>query len=70
MAGLRRSFVIFVIELKTRRVTAAGIHHQPYGEWMELRARNLTDGFDGFLQDATHLIHDRDSPREKSPGSR
>ena len=60
LAGLRRYFVFFVIELKTRRVEIAGIHHQPYGEWMEQVARNLTDSFDGFLQGATHLIHDRD----------
>ena len=61
LAGLRRYFVFFVIELKTRHVHIAGIHHQPYGEWMEQVARNLTDSFDGFLRGATHLIHDRDS---------
>ncbi|MFT5109703.1 MAG: putative transposase, partial [Pseudoalteromonas tetraodonis] len=60
LAGLRRYFVFFVIELKTRHVHIAGIHHQPYGELMEQAARNLTDAFDGFLRDATHLIHDRD----------
>ena len=60
LAGLRRYFVFFVIELKTRRVAIAGIHHQPYGGWMEQVARNLTDAFDGFLRDAGHLIHDRD----------
>ena len=27
---------------------------------MEPAARNLTDAFDGFLRDASHLIHDRD----------
>jgi putative transposase len=32
LAGLRRNFVFFVIDLKTRRVEIAGIHHQPYGE--------------------------------------
>ena len=58
--GLRRYFVLFVIELKSRRVTIAGIHSQPYGEWMEQTARNLTDEFDGFLREARHLIHDRD----------
>ena len=58
--GLRRYFVLFVIELKSRRVMIAGIHSQPYGEWMEQMARNLTDGFDGFLREASHLIHDRD----------
>ena len=60
LAGLRRYLVLFVIELKTRRVKIAGIHPQPYGEWMEQMARNLTDAVDGFLQDASHLIHDRD----------
>ena len=60
LVGLRRYFVLFVIELKTRRVKIAGIHHQPYGEWMEQVARNLTDVFDGFLRNARHLIHDRD----------
>jgi len=29
-AGLRRYFVLFIIELRTRRVKIAGIHHQPY----------------------------------------
>ena len=60
LGGLRRYFVLFVIELKTRRVKIAGIHHQPYGGWMEQMARNLTDVFDGFLMNARHLIHDRD----------
>jgi transposase InsO family protein len=60
LVGLRRYFVLFVIELKTRRVKIAGIHPQPYGEWREQMARNLTDTVDGFLQDASHLIHDRD----------
>ena len=43
LAGLRRYFVFFVIELKTRRVHIAGIHPQPDGRWMEQMARNLTD---------------------------
>ena len=60
LEGLRRYFVLFVIELKTRRVKIAGIYHQPYGEWMEQMARNLTDVVDGFLRNARHLIHDRD----------
>jgi putative transposase len=60
LGGLRRYFVLFVIELKTRRVKIAGIHSQPHGEWMKQMARNLTDAFDGFLRNAGHLIHDRD----------
>ncbi len=60
LAGLRRCLVFFVIELKTRRVTIAGIHPQPCGTWMEQMARNLTDSIDGFLRTARQLIHDRD----------
>ncbi len=68
MGGLRRYFVLFVIELKSRRVKIAGIHSQPYGEWMEQMARNLTDGFDGFLRKTRHLIHDRDPLYTKAFG--
>ncbi|MCP4599089.1 MAG: transposase [Proteobacteria bacterium] len=58
--GLVRYYVLFVIDLKTRRVEIAGIVHQPYGEWMKHIARNLTDPFDGFLIGTKYLIHDRD----------
>ena len=60
LASLRRYLVFFVIELKTCRVTIAGIHPQPCGTWMEQMARNLTDPGDGFLRTASHLFHDRD----------
>ncbi len=60
LRGLQRYFVLFVIELKTRRVKIAGIHPQPYGGWMEQIARNLTDAVDGFLRSTRHLLHDRD----------
>ena len=59
-AGLVRYFVLFVIDLKTRRVEVAGIIQQPYGEWMKQIARNLTDVVDGFLKKTKYLIHDRD----------
>jgi transposase InsO family protein len=52
--------VLFVIDLKTRRVHIAGIAHQMYGKWMEQVARSLTDPVDGFLQGTRYLIHDRD----------
>ncbi len=60
LRGLKRYFVLFVIELKTRRVKIACIHPQPYGGWMEQIARSLTDVVDGFLRGKRHLIHDRD----------
>ncbi len=58
--GLVRYFVLFVIDLRTRRVEIAGIVRQPDGEWMKQAARNLTDCDAGFLSGTRHLIHDRD----------
>jgi transposase InsO family protein len=58
--GLVRYFVLFVIDLKSRRVHVAGIAHEVYGRWMEQVARSLTDPSDGFLRRTRHLIHDRD----------
>ena len=58
--GLIRHLVLFVIDLKTRRVEIAGIVAQANGEWMKQIARNLTDAYVGFLGQARYLIHDRD----------
>jgi transposase InsO family protein len=58
--GLLRYLVLFVIDLKTRRIEIAGIVRDPNGEWMQQVARNLMDAHDGFLRYAMYLIHDRD----------
>jgi transposase InsO family protein len=58
--GLVRYFVLFIIDLETRRVEIAGIVQQPDGEWMKQIARNLTDAEEGFLNGVRYLIHDRD----------
>jgi transposase InsO family protein len=58
--GLIRYFVLFVIDLQTRRVEIAGIVQQPNGQWMQQVARNLTDCGEGFLTGVHYLIHDRD----------
>ncbi len=58
--GLVRYFVLFVIDLETRRVEIAGIARQPDGEWMKQIARKLTDADEGFLNGTRYLIHDRD----------
>jgi transposase InsO family protein len=58
--GLVRYFVLFVIDLKSRRVEIAGITAMPNGEWMQQIARNLVDCEVGFLSDSCYLIHDRD----------
>ncbi len=58
--GLVRYLVLFIIDLRTRRVEIAGIARRPDGEWMKQIARNLTDSENGFLNGARYLIHDRD----------
>jgi transposase InsO family protein len=59
--GLRRYFVLFLIDLKTRRVHVAGITPHPDGAFMAQIARNLTDAVDGFLKDKRFVICDRDA---------
>jgi hypothetical protein len=58
--GLVRYFVLFVIDLKTRRVHIAGVTCAADGAWMAQVARNLTDVAAGPLTGFGHLIVDRD----------
>ena len=58
--GLVTYYVLFVMELATRRVHLAGMTANPNEQWMTQIARNLTDGFDGFLRGKRYLILDRD----------
>ena len=58
--GTVRYMVLFVMRVKTRVVEVAGIAANPDGSWKKQVARNLTDSVDGFLRNATYLIHDRD----------
>ena len=60
MFGTVRVMVFFVIELRTRAVHIAGMRVNPDGAWTMQIARNILDSVDGFLRNATHLIHDRD----------
>ena len=59
-AGLIRYLILFIIDLRTRRVEVAGIVRQPDGRWMQQIARNLTDVESGVLNRTQYLIHDRD----------
>jgi transposase InsO family protein len=56
---LRRYYVLFFIELGTRRVHLAGVTPNPTGAWVTQQARNLAIA--GTLANARYLIHDRDS---------
>jgi len=59
-AGLTRFLVLFVIDIASRKVEIAGIHHTPAEPQMLQWARNLTDAEDGFVKGKRVLIHDRD----------
>lgn len=58
--GLISYFVLFVIDLASRRVEIAGITANPDAAWMTQIARNLTDCEDGFLRGKKYLLMDRD----------
>jgi putative transposase len=58
-AFLRRYYVLFFIELASRRVHLVGCSAHPDGRWVAQQARNLS--FSGALGDVSFLIHDRDS---------
>jgi transposase InsO family protein len=59
-SGLTRFFVLFFMELKSRRVEIGGIASSANGLWMSQIGRNLTDAVDGFFAGKRYLIHDRD----------
>ena len=59
--GLVTFYVLFVLEMSTRRVHCAGVTPGPDERWMMQIGRNLTDGFDGFLEGKHFVIMDRDS---------
>jgi putative transposase len=58
---LRRFYVLFFIELATRRVRLAGITTNPDGRWVTQQARNLLMQLDDEDVRPLFLIRDRDS---------
>ncbi len=59
--GLVTYYLLFVMELSTRRVQLAGCTVNPTAVWMAQIGRNLTDPFDGFLRNSCYLLMDRDT---------
>jgi transposase InsO family protein len=57
--SLRRFYVLFFIELGSRRVHLAGCTTNPTGAWVTQQTRNLN--FARVLERMRFLIHDRDS---------
>jgi putative transposase len=56
--SLRRFYVLFFIELESRRVHLAGCTTNPTGSWVTQQARNVS--YTGLLERMRFLIHDRD----------
>src|SRR6266568_3066261 len=58
---LKRFYVLFFIELATRRVRLAGITTNPDGRWVSQEARNLLMQLDDEDARPRFLVRDRDS---------
>jgi len=58
--GLVTFYVLFVMEVATRRVHFAGCTTNPNEPWMKQIGRNLTDAEDGFLNGKRYVLMDRD----------
>ena len=58
---LKRFYVLFFIELATRRVRLAGITTNPDGRWVTQQARNLLMQLDDEDAHQRFLVRDRDS---------
>ena len=58
---LKRLFVLFFIELDTRRVIITGVTAHPSGAWVVQQARNLSYEIAQRTQPVKFLIRDRDA---------
>jgi putative transposase len=58
--GLTTYYVLFFIQVQSRRIVLGGISQNPNEGWMKQTARNVTSS-DGPLVKARYLIHDRDA---------
>ena len=58
--GLVTYYVLFFVELESRRVWIGGITRHPDAGWMQQVARNATLEGTGYLKGCCYVLHDRD----------
>ena len=58
--GLVTYYVLFFIQLESRRVWIGGITRHPDACWMQQVARNATMEHTGYLKGCRYVLHDRD----------
>ena len=58
---LTRYYVLFFVEIESRRVHLCGITTNPTGPWVTQQARNLAITFEETSRVVRHLIRDRDT---------
>jgi transposase InsO family protein len=63
---LRRLYVLFFIELDTRRIHLAGVTANPNGQWVAQQARNLLLVLGDQGRRARFVLHDRDAKFSRS----
>ena len=59
--GLATYYVLFFLNLETRRVTLGGITRHPTEAWMVQMSRNAVDDTSGALRQCRYVLHDRDA---------
>ena len=60
IAGVKSCYLLFFLNVHTRKVIFAGSTYNPTEEWVNNKARDLS-GFDGELENAQVLVHDNDT---------
>ena len=59
--GLVTHYVLFFLQLESRRVSVAGITRHPDQAWMKQIARSATRQEWGYLRSCRYVLHDRDT---------
>jgi hypothetical protein len=59
--GLVTYYVLFFLQLETRRVTLGGITRHPTEDWITQMARNAVDETSGDLRRCRYVLHGRDA---------